>query len=94
METWIIADPDKVAAYYEQDFLRSALPRAQNLEGVEKERIYDALKHATAKTLKGEYHKIGHAAALLETMTPDIVRRRCLSCDRLFITLIRQIDAS
>jgi hypothetical protein len=94
METWIVADPDKVAAYYEQGFVKSALPRAQDLEGVEKERIYDALKRATAKTQKGEYHKIKHAADLLEEIDPAIVRRRCPSCDRLFATLIRQIDAS
>lgn len=94
METWIIADADSVATYYGQHFLKNALPRAQNLEGIEKERIYDALKHATAKTLKGQYHKIGHAAALLEMIDPAIVRRRCPSCHRLFATLTQRIDAA
>ena len=94
METWIIADPDAVATYYNQGFLKNALPRAHNLESIKKERIYGALKHATAKTQKGEYHKIGHAAALLEAITPDIVRRRCPSCDRLFATLTQRIDSA
>lgn len=93
MESWIVADPDAVASYYKEHFLGKALPRAVNLEGVEKERIYDALKHATAKTQKGEYHKIGHAAALLEAIDPGTVRRRCPSCDRLFVTLTQRIDA-
>ena len=66
METWIVADPDSVATYYKQRFLKNALPSALNLEGVGKERIYNALKRATAKTQKGEYHKIDHAADLLE----------------------------
>ena len=93
METWIISDPDAMATYYRQHFRKTALPKAQNLEGVGKERIYETLKHATAKTQKGEYHKIGHADALLETIDPDIVRRRCPSCDRLFVTLTRAINA-
>jgi hypothetical protein len=57
METWIIADAGAVAEYYQQHFLKNALPIAANLEGVEKERIYKALEHATAKTKKGKYHK-------------------------------------
>jgi len=94
METWIIADADAVARYYEQRFQKSALPRVQNLEGVEKVSIYSALKQATAKTQKGEYQKIRHAAALLTGIDPAIVRQRCPSCDRLFVTLAHAIDAA
>jgi len=95
METWVIADCEALATHYGQGFLKKALlPRTKNLESVEKERIYDALKHATAKTQKGEYHMIGHAAALLEKIDPAIVRRRCPSCDRLFATFTKRIDAA
>ena len=94
METWIIADADAVARYYEQHFQKSALPRVRNLEGVEKVSIYNALKQATPKTQKGEYQKIRHAAALLARIDSAIVRRRCPSCDRLFVTLAHAIDAS
>jgi hypothetical protein len=94
METWIVADADAVARYYKQHFLRNALPRTQNLEAVEKARIHEALKRATAKTQKGEYRKIGHAAALLELVDPLVVRRRCPSCDRLFATLTQRIAAA
>lgn len=95
METWIIADPDGVERCYKQSLLKSALPRSQNLEGVEKERIYRALKRATTKTRMGEYRKkIGHVAALLEEIDPEIVRRRCPSCDRLFATLAKRIDVA
>jgi len=94
MEAWIVADTDAVAAYYQQGFLRNALPRARNLESVGKKQIYDALEHATAQTQKEQYRKIRDAAALLERIDPVIVRRRCPSCDRLFVTLTRMIDAA
>jgi hypothetical protein len=77
MEAWIIADPDAMARYYDKQFLKNAFPRTQNLETVEKDRIYKALAHATAKTKKGEYHKIDHAADLLGEIDPGKVRRRC-----------------
>jgi len=46
------------------------------------------------KTQKKEYLKIRHAAALLERIDPDVVRRRCPSCDRLFVTIIHRIDGA
>ena len=91
METWIVADASGVGSYYGPSLLEKALPRAQNLETVGKERIYKALEHATTKTQKGPYHKINHAAALLEAIDPRVVRTRCPSCDRLFVTLLRAI---
>jgi len=68
MEAWIIADADAVASYYGQRFLKSALPAAADLEGVEKARIENALARATAKTQKKEYRKIRDAAALLKAI--------------------------
>jgi len=94
MEAWIVADPDAAAKYYGQHFLIGTLPRSVNLEGVEKEQIYGALNQATAKTLKRKYQKIRDAAALLGRIDPDIVRRRCPSCERLFATLTQRIDAA
>jgi len=68
MEAWIIADADAVASYYGQRFLKSALPAAADLEGVEKARIENALARVTAKTQKKEYRKIRDAAALLKAI--------------------------
>jgi hypothetical protein len=45
-----------------------------------------------AKTKKGKYHKIDHAADLLEEIDTAKVRHRCPSCERLFATLTRAID--
>ena len=91
METWMVTDAGKLAEYYGQGFVGHAIPQAQDLEGVGKEQIYDALKRATARTQKGEYHKIRHAADLLKIINPAIVRQRCPSCDRIFTTLERAI---
>ncbi len=95
METWIVADLDTLEKYYGQQFLSSALPsRSQNVEQIEKKRIFEALERATAKTQKGEYHKIRHAAALLERIRPEIVRQRCPSCERFFVALGKAMDAA
>jgi len=94
MEAWIIADTNAVAGYYGQYFLKKALPAAQYLEGVEKARIENALKRATAKTQKKEYRKIRDAAAFLRAIDPGIVRRRCPSCERLFAIVSEAIGGA
>jgi hypothetical protein len=84
METWLVADPDALARYYGQGFLRNALPKALDLEGVPKPRILLTLGHATRNTrTKGTYHKIRHGAELLAAIDSDVVRTRCRHCSRL-----------
>lgn len=84
METWIVADVDAVAKYYDQGFVPNALPKSDDLEAVAKTDIASALIKATAKTKKGEYHKIRHASNLLKQIDPQVVRTRCSYCERLF----------
>jgi len=43
MEAWVVADAEAVEAYYGQHCRKNALPQAHDLEGVEKERIHEAL---------------------------------------------------
>ena len=93
MEAWIIADAAAVATYYGQHFLKSALPTAQNLEGIGKASVVNALARATAQTGKKEYHTIRDAAVLLARIDPESVRRRCPSCDRLFAVSAQAIEA-
>jgi len=57
--------------YYGQGFRRGALPKSSDLETVAKADIANALERATEKTRKGKYHKIRHAAKLLEQMDPE-----------------------
>ena len=94
METWIVADPDALAAYYGQRFLAKALPNAANLESVPRADIIRALEQATCRTQKGEYHKIRHASQILQRIDPQIVGQRCPACARLFRTLAQAISAA
>ncbi len=84
METWIAADRSALADYYGHRFLASALPVAENLEAIPKDRIQTALTWATKPTQKRAYHKTRHAPDLLGRIDPDLVRSRCRMCDRLF----------
>lgn len=91
METWIVSDVEALRRYYGSDFTVSALPRSIDLEEVTKTDIARALERATARTTKGEYHKIRHASDLLKQISPRIVRERCSYCDRLFELLGQEL---
>jgi hypothetical protein len=90
MEAWIVADGDKLAAYYGQGFRKTALPGTPNLESVSKQTIERALEIATQATTKGRYQKIRHASQLLERVRPERVRERCAACGRL-LDFLREV---
>ena len=87
METWIVADPDSMASYYKQNFVRNALPNADDLEAVARSDISSALERATRRTQKGKYNKIRHASDLLKSVDPEKAKQRCSHCRRLFVVL-------
>lgn len=87
MEAWFIADADALARFYGQHFNRNSLPRAVDVETIDKSRIGQALAHATRRTTKGTYHKIRHGAELLKRIDPAKVRSASRHCDALFATL-------
>ena len=93
METWLVCDPEQLAAYYGQGFRENALPKNRDIEGVAKESIFRSLKEATRMTkTKGEYHKTQHAPEILERIRAAEVRRRAPACERLFVVLSEEID--
>jgi len=94
METWLVADPDALAAYYGQHFERGRLPNRANLEEEPKSDVYRALELATKKTPKGVYGKIRHASALLARIDANRARARCPHCERLFATLTDRFEAA
>ncbi len=91
VEAWLIADPDTLAAFYGQGFLRKALPRRQDVEAIAKADLISALDRATVRTQKGQYHKILHCSYLLGRLNQDRVRARARHCDLLFTTLEARI---
>lgn len=94
METWIIADPERLSAYYGQGFRTNRLPRRADLEQEPKEQVVTSLEQATKDTAKGVYHKIRHASDLLAALDVDSVRQRCKHCRRLFEELGARIEAA
>lgn len=88
MEAWLIADPDGLAEFYSQGFAANAIPRPKNVENILKDDLEPALKLATRRTRKGEYHKTRHAFDLLAQIDPAKVRSRAPHCERLFQALL------
>ncbi|HLM66378.1 MAG TPA: DUF4276 family protein [Longimicrobium sp.] len=84
MESWFLADPDALARFYGRQFGIKQIPPRKNVEEVPKSEVEAILKSSTAKTQRGEYHKIRHGAPILESLNPDRVRSRAPHCDRLF----------
>ena len=93
IEAWLIADPEALASYYGQGFLRNALPGNPDVEAIPKDQLAKKLEQATAKTQKGPYHKIRHCADLLGLLNRNRVRQRARHCDLLFRTLEARITA-
>jgi hypothetical protein len=87
MEAWLLADIDNLKKFYGQGFQESAIPKTNNIETIEKDKLESSLKIASRHTSKGEYHKINHASKLLESLDVDKVRQASRYCDRLFTTL-------
>ena len=87
MESWFLADPDALAQFYGPQFGIKQIPPRKNVEEVPKSEVEAVLKSSTAKTSKGEYHKIRHGAPILESLDAGKVRSRAPHCDRLFQSL-------
>lgn len=92
MEAWLIADREKLKEYYGRGFQETALPDNPNVEQIDKDALATALRNATRSTKKGSYHKTRHAPDILQRIRTAEVRAKAAYCDRLFQTLIAQID--
>ena len=94
METWIVADPERMAVVYGKNFHPERLPVRHDLEEEPKLSVHSKLAKATKDTAKGEYSeenhsKIKHASKLLEKIRADRVAARCPR----FATFTRWIGA-
>ena len=91
METWIVADSQALALYYGDGFSQDKLPETDDLEGVRKQTILDALRTATENSVRKRFHKVWHARDMLRRIDPETVRKHCPACRRLFETLAKEI---
>lgn len=94
MEAWLLCDLDELARYYGKMFRPELLPRPEQAEHTRKAKLEQELKRATQATQKGEYHKIRHAADLLEKISFAKVREHSRSFRRLVDTLAGYIGVS
>jgi len=90
MEAWFLADKEALADYYGQGFQRNSLPRRQNIEQIAKEEVFRALRDASRRTQKGDYHKTRHGFDLLEQIDPALVRKASPHANSLFAVLKRE----
>jgi len=88
MESWFLADRGALANYYGQGFLINSLPRHTNIEQVARRRVERTLRHATARTQKGPYHKTRHGFELLTLIDPALVRQASGHAQSLFESLV------
>jgi hypothetical protein len=88
MEAWFLADREALRQFYGQGFIVESLPRGADVEQLPKDAIVSALKHASRRTSKGEYHKTRHGFALLLLIDVQKLRARSGHARRLFDTLI------
>jgi hypothetical protein len=86
-EAWLVADVEALEAFFSPGFNARRLPKHPKVEEIDKAVLEKALKEATRKSKKGEYHKIKHAAKLLELIDASKVRSAAPHCRRLFETL-------
>jgi hypothetical protein len=90
MEAWFLSDEATLISYYGQEFLAKSLPGQPNVELIAKQSVFDALRHASRPSQKGEYHKTRHGFDLLERIDPSKVRAASSHADRLFMVLERE----
>ncbi len=94
MESWFLADKEKLAACYDNKFHEKALPQHKEVERIPKNDAIEKLKKATKNTRngKGEYGKGADSGKILGEINPQKVRTAAPHCERLFKTIILEIQ--
>ncbi|MCW5959560.1 MAG: DUF4276 family protein [Pyrinomonadaceae bacterium] len=87
MESWFVADKEKLAEFYDKDFNAKALPKNKNIEQIPKNDVITGLEKATQKTKKGKYGKGAHSGEILRIIDSGKVRKSAPHCERLFETI-------
>lgn len=95
MESWLVADPAELKAFFGQGFLQNQLPAtASSVEEVAKAQLYSALANATknCKT-KAQYGKGEHSFKLLGKIDPTKVTAACPWASRFVSELMKKMGA-
>ncbi|HSK71116.1 MAG TPA: DUF4276 family protein [Pyrinomonadaceae bacterium] len=92
MESWFLADKEKLAEFYGKGFNLKALPKNKEVERIPKDDVISGLKKATRNTSKKEYGKGLHSGEILQRIDSKKVREAAPHCERLFITISKITD--
>jgi len=86
MESWFMADKEKLAACFDAKFSEKALPQHKEIEKIPKTEVLEKLKKATKDTRngKGEYGKGTDSGKILGEIRPDKVIDAAPHCKKLF----------
>jgi len=84
MESWFVADRDKLKFFFGQHFREHAIPQWPHLQDVPKQSVYQALDQATAACGPRRYAKGKMSFSLLAEISPDEVEKASPSAKALF----------
>ena len=95
MESWLIADPAALKAFFGQSFRENQLPATANsVESFGKTQVYSALAKATkACKTKAQYGKGEHSFKLLGKIDPTKVTAACPWASRFLSELNKKMGA-
>ncbi len=93
MESWFLADKEKLAECYGNKFNAKVLPKNNEVEKIPKKDAIDGLKNATKDTRngKGEYGKGADSGKILGEISPQKVSEAAPHCRRLFESITEAI---
>lgn len=94
METWFLADKEKLADCFDSKFKESDLPKHKEIEKIPKVDVIKKLKLATKETSngKGQYDKGKTAGNILKEIRPHKVYDSAPHCKKLFDAIKKHIE--
>lgn len=94
MESWFLADKEKLAACYDNKFKGNALPKNQQVEKILKKDAIEGLKSATKDTKngKGEYSKGADSGKILGEIRPQMIIDAAPHCEKLFTEIKKAVE--
>jgi len=87
MESWFLADEEAVAQYFGKGFKRCFPQQGQNIEVIDKKRVYQYLKDATKDCKAKRYDKGDHSFKILGLIDPEKVKQTNSWAKRFFDAL-------